>query len=159
MPANPVPINIKQQGLLWLQPPYNWSDRQIAKKLDVSPSVVSRWRNELINDGLLCEDEWFLKNNEGWSPEQRFAVVLESAVMSEIELAEYCRHKGLFVEQVKEWRTISTQAHELKALNNHKVDKVVKEYRQKVRELEKELARKEKALAETAALLVNSEDA
>nr|WP_071985177.1 helix-turn-helix domain-containing protein [Candidatus Regiella insecticola] len=49
MPANPVPINIKQKGLLWLQPPYNWSHRQIAKKLDVSPSVVSRWRNELID--------------------------------------------------------------------------------------------------------------
>lgn len=122
-----------------------------------------------MNDGLLCEDERFLKNNEGWFPEQRFAVVIESAVMSEIELAEYCRHKRLFVEQVKEWRTVSLQAHEMKTWNNHKVDKIIKEYRQRIRELEKELARKEKALAETAALLVlrekfnalwdNSEDA
>ncbi|HEM7146976.1 TPA: helix-turn-helix domain-containing protein, partial [Providencia stuartii] len=36
-----------------LLPPYNWSHRRIAKELDVSPSVVSKWRNELVERGLL----------------------------------------------------------------------------------------------------------
>ena len=41
---------------------------------------------------------------EGWSSQEKFRVVLESAALSEAELAEYCRGKGLYVEQVREWR-------------------------------------------------------
>lgn len=48
MPANPVPIDVKTKGQTWLLPPYNWSHRRIAKELDVSPSVVSKWGNELV---------------------------------------------------------------------------------------------------------------
>lgn len=49
---------------------------------------------------------------EDWTPERRFSVVLETATLSEMELADYYRRMGLFVEQVKEWRAISIQAHE-----------------------------------------------
>jgi transposase-like protein len=56
MPANPVPIDVKTKGQTWLLPPYNWSHRRIAKELDVSPSVVSKWRNELVESGLLSTE-------------------------------------------------------------------------------------------------------
>ncbi|PHM30176.1 conserved hypothetical protein [Xenorhabdus innexi] len=93
------------------------------------------------------------KNN--LSAGQRFAVVIETATMSERELAEYCRQKGLFVDDVKQWRIISIQAHETKPTEGHyKINKELQEERRKIKALEKELARKEKALAETAALLV-----
>lgn len=64
-----------------------------------------------------------------------------------MELADYCRRQGLFVEQVKEWRVISIKAHEMKLTENRRADK-------ELRELEKELTRKDKALAEAAALLM-----
>ena len=74
--------------------------------------------------------------------------------MTEHELAEYSRSKGLFVEKVKEWRTISIQAHQAKAENQHKQDSIRRSNKKKIKALEKELARKNQALAETAALLV-----
>ena len=40
------------------------------------------------------------KNAEEWSSKDKFGVVLETAGLNEAELAEYCRRKGLFVEQV-----------------------------------------------------------
>lgn len=41
---------------------------------------------------------------EDWSVEAKFAVVIETASLSEAELSRYCREKGLLVEQVREWR-------------------------------------------------------
>ncbi len=39
MPAHAVPIDIKEQGVTWLLPPYNWSIRHLP-----SPSLNScRW--------------------------------------------------------------------------------------------------------------------
>ena len=36
--------------------------------------------------------------------EDKFIVVLETANLSEIEFSEYCREKGIYPEQVKEWK-------------------------------------------------------
>ncbi|WP_414477541.1 IS3 family transposase [Photorhabdus khanii] len=155
MPAHAVPIDVKEQGIIWLLPPYCWSHRQIARKLDISPSVVSKWRCELVERGLLPENEKVSSaDSDEWTPERRFSVVLETATLSEMELADYCRRMGLFVEQVKEWQVISIQAHEIKLTENRRADKELREARSKLRELEKELQRKNKALAEAAALLI-----
>ena len=40
----------------------------------------------------------------GWSASDKFGVVLETVGMSEAGLAEYCRKKGVVVEQVRAWR-------------------------------------------------------
>ena len=44
MPGQPIPSELKEKGLIWLLPPYCWSHRQIARKLKISASVVSKWR-------------------------------------------------------------------------------------------------------------------
>ncbi|WP_237730060.1 MULTISPECIES: hypothetical protein [Lelliottia] len=66
-----------------------------------------------MGQGLLPKNEKITSvDGEVWTPERRFSVVLDTATLSEMELADYCRRMGLFVEQVKEWRAISIQAHE-----------------------------------------------
>ncbi len=42
MSAHAVPIDIKEQGVTWLLPPYSWSVRYIARELDLSSSVIAR---------------------------------------------------------------------------------------------------------------------
>lgn len=55
-----------------------------------------------MQKGLLPENEKISSVDGGeWTPERRFSVVLETATLSEMELADYCRRQGLFVEQVK----------------------------------------------------------
>ncbi len=155
MPAHAVPIDVKEKGVMWLLPPYSWSVRHIAQKLALSSSVVARWRPELVAQGLLPKNERISSvDGEEWTPERRFSVVLETASLSEMELADYCRRQGLFVEQVKEWRVISIKAHEMKLTENRRADKELREIRSRLRDLEKELTRKDKALAEAAALLM-----
>ena len=96
-------------------------------------------------------------NNRGgdkYSSREKFFIVLDTYTMTETALAAYCRTKGLYVEQIKEWREACANA-------NANAEKTAKELRSelslektKTKTLEKDLRRKEKALAETAALLV-----
>ena len=76
--------------------------------------------------------------------------------MSENDLGKYCRENGLYVEEVKQWRSSCIAANEVtKSINNSSaLEEQLKEEKKKSKALEKDLRRKEKALAETAALLV-----
>ena len=90
-----------------------------------------------------------------WSSEEKFTVVLETASLNETELAEYCRERGVYPQQVAQWREACLTANQPRSRADRRRDQSVERANQKkVKGLEKELARKEKALAETAALLV-----
>ena len=91
---------------------------------------------------------------EGWTSKDKFAAVMESAAMSEAEIAEYCRQRGLYPEQLTAWRAACEQANDWNRASEKQLRVVTRTDRKKMRQLEKELARKEKALAEAAALLV-----
>jgi transposase-like protein len=56
MPQPTINIKTKEQGIIWLLPPYNYSLRRIANELSVGAATVSKWRSELVLDGLLKED-------------------------------------------------------------------------------------------------------
>lgn len=43
-------------------------------------------------------------NPNKWSAEIKFVIVVDSALLSENELSTYCREKGLYPEQIKQWR-------------------------------------------------------
>ena len=96
------------------------------------------------------------RSSENWSAQTKFAVVVETLSMSEIELSEYCRAKGLFPEQVKQWREISIQAHAEPGSTSPDAASAQqnKAQRKQIKRLEREVLRKDKALAEAAALLI-----
>ena len=94
------------------------------------------------------------RNPEDWSPQDKFAVVLETAALSEAEFAEYCRKKGLYVEQVMTWKENCMQANATAAEQAKAAKDLARQSRKEIKELKRDLRKKEKALAETAALLV-----
>ena len=94
------------------------------------------------------------KNAVVWSSADKFGVVLETARMNEAELAEYCRSKGLFVEQVADWREACQQANAAPVERNRELREQGKSDRKEIKQLKKDLQRKEKALAEAAALII-----
>lgn len=84
------------------------------------------------------------------TPEEKFSLVLEAASVPEAELGEWLRRKGIHAAQLEEWRGQAMAG--LKTKEEQRKDKAA-DARQ-IRQLERELARKDKALAEAAALLV-----
>jgi transposase-like protein len=131
-------------------PPNNVSVPQLTQETGIPKDTLYTWRSKhrkshgdtpapMISSGEL-------------SSEEKFAVVIESASLNEVELSEYCRRKGMYPEQIQAWRKTCLQAN---AATTPKVDLTqVRAQSRQIKQLEAELRRKDKALAETAALLV-----
>jgi len=110
------------------------------------------WRKQARAQGRLMPDSDNTSN--GWTSRDKFAVVMETAALNQAQTAAYCREKGIYVEQLNQWRAACEQANDWSQASEKELKSATKLDRKKVAELEKELARKEKALAEAAALLV-----
>ena len=91
---------------------------------------------------------------QNWSAETKFAVVLEAAGLPEIDLGEYCRRKGLYPEQISAWRQAFITGQKSEKAQQKEDREQSRKDKKRIQELERELRRKDKALAETAALLV-----
>ena len=144
----------KEAILRKMMPPSNTSVSQLVKETGISDVTLYTWRKQARKEGLVVPGDG--KNAEGWSSEDKFAVVLETATLSEAELAEYCRKKGLYAEQITAWKLSCLSANKSQAQQEKQLQEQRRQDQKKIRQLEKELKRKEKALAETAALLVLS---
>ncbi|MBB6623375.1 hypothetical protein H7E67_08040 [Clostridium gasigenes] len=88
------------------------------------------------------------------SSKDKFMVVMETYTLAEIELSKYCRENGLYVEEVKAWRSSCIAANDGVRINSLDLSDELKEEKKKSKELARDLIYKEKALAETVALLV-----
>jgi len=142
----------KEQAVRKMMPPNSMSVAQVSRETGVSEQTLYNWRNRLRHEGKAVPAD--PSNPEHWSGENKLAVVIETAGLNEEELAEYCRRKGLYVEQIARWREAAIAgAQTLRPLSAEERRELQHE-RKKTRKLEKELKRKEKALAEAAALLV-----
>ena len=92
------------------------------------------------------------KRPEDWSPQEKLEAVMEAASVAEAEYGSWLRRRGLTSDHVQQWReTLTERAPEVFAPKRSRVSSAE---RKRVKELERELKRKDKALAETAALLV-----
>jgi len=90
-----------------------------------------------------------------WSPEQKVAFVLESAAVANAELGALLRRRGVLEAQLDEWRKQVTDGAVASMRPPTRGDReAAAADSKKIRQLERELLRKDKALAETAALLV-----
>jgi len=72
--------------------------------------------------------------------------------MDENALGVYCRERGLYTTQIQEWKDALMKRNDDE--KNQAVQSEVKTLRLENEKLKQELRRKEKALAETAALLI-----
>jgi transposase len=89
---------------------------------------------------------------EDWPPEERLRVVVEAGRLSEAELGAFLRREGLHEATLREWRAAALEGLSPKRTAGSKQKRAADQKR--VRELEREIRRKDRALAETAALLV-----
>ena len=142
----------KESVIQKMMPPHNIPIPRLAEETGISDVTLYNWRKQARLEGIAVPADG--KNPEKWSSEDKFAIVLEAAALNEAELAEYCRKKGLYVEQLEAWRKACLQANADSAAQARAQREQTKKDRKQIRKLEKELHRKEKALAEAAALLV-----
>lgn len=115
-------------------------------------NTLYQWRDKARRSGLPVPGKTPTSND--WSAETKLATVIETAPLSESELSQYCREKGLYADQVKSWKTQCLTGFQLSMAQQKEAATQAKADQLSIKTLKKELRYKEKALAETAALLV-----
>lgn len=142
----------KQAILSKVLPPQSRSVREVALEDGVNYQTLYYWLKQVRKSSQALPGKQSKMSN--LSDAAKFSVVIETASLSEAELSQYCREKGLYPEQVHAWKSecmLGFQHGKALKVAEKKQAKVDK---QEIKQLKKELRRKEKALAETAALLV-----
>ena len=137
-----------------MMPPNAQSVAQIHRDTGVSEPTLYHWRNQYKNRGHLVPAD--PSNPENWSGQDKLAAVIETASLNEQALSEYCRKKGLYAEQIARWKSLALGGYEAQGRLSADERQELKQVRKDRRQIEKALKRKEKALAEVAALLVLS---
>ena len=142
----------KESILKKLLPPINLTVAEVARQEGMSAQTLYTWRDKAKRLGKPVLGKKL--STEDWSAEAKLATVVETMSLSESQLSQYCREKGLYPEQVKRWKQECLQGFQNSEAVNKVSQRQSKSDKAEIKILKKDLRRKEKALAETAALLV-----
>jgi transposase-like protein len=143
--------------------PNPMSGAALARETGVSQATLSRWKQHAGRVGSVNAKDRphstsSRKSTKQWTAEEKLAVVMEAAGVPPEELGAFVRRKGLHLEQLERWRATVTegaqQALEEKVGRRKQAKRGPTPEQKRILELERQLRRKEKALAEAAALLV-----
>lgn len=154
----PFTASFKQQAVekaLGRRPGVTLGD--LAEEWGVGRSTVQRWIREsrttpAIKTGYPSEPMKTEKRPQDWSIDERLAMVITCGALDDVGVSELCREQGIYPYHVEQWKTDFAEGASDKDKISERTE--AKQLKQENKELKKALRRKEKALAETAALLV-----
>lgn len=130
---------------------------EITDSLGIGHSTLHKWMVKVKNQQLESSSEPDRaringvrqeKRPQDWSPQERLDMVIACGAVDEARFSQLCRERGLYAHHVQQWKTDFISS--LSASEGRETKRLQAE----VRELKKDLTRKDRALAETAALLV-----
>lgn len=134
------------------------SANRLSQEVGINQPTLSRWLREATTLEPVTKRKKppastsrpvERKRPEDRSADEKLRIVLEASAVSEADLGEFLRRHGLHEADLAAWRETA-----LSALGGSQSAPTRTGEGKRVRELEKELRRKDRALAETAALLV-----
>lgn len=115
------------------------SARQLGKEIGVPQTTLSHWLERARSLPRVAPS----KKSKTWSVAEKIQVLAEAADLTGEQLSALLERRGLRLAELEQWRlALDEEGSSSKAITN------------RIRGLERELARKEKALAEAAALLI-----
>jgi transposase len=127
----------------------------LSGEVGINQPTLSRWLREARTVSGMSKNSRGSKKeaspgrSQDWSPEEKSRVVVESRDLPEDELGAFLRKEGLHEAQLEEWAEAMYSG-----LRAPRKSKTASTDAKRIKKLERELHRKDKALAETAALLV-----
>jgi len=126
---------------------HNQTVQDVAKDLNICLQTLKTWmkKAQLASPRRLQSKS---KRPQDWRPEERLAALQKSYGLLGEGLNAWCREQGIFVHRLEQWKAdfcLQSGPAGNRTLQSLKADN---------QRLERELLRKDKALAEAAALLV-----
>ena len=129
-----------------LLPPESAALDLVAREVGIGAGTLERWREDAQSRPA---------RGRAWTALARLEAVITSAAMSEASKSAWCREHGVYPSELDKWRASCTAA--LASPEEARASpQATRQDRKRIKELERDLLRKDRALAETAALLVLS---
>ena len=138
-------LEFKERVVARLLPPESSPVAEVSGKVGISVATLERWRAE-------CLARASGEPPHRWTPAARLEAVIATAGLDATARGAWCREHGVFPTALDAWKRDA-----IAGLGELGEDgPTSRQENRRVKELERELRRKDKALAETAALLVLS---
>ena len=127
-------------------PPESAALDLVAQEVGIGAGTLERWREDAQSRPA---------RGRAWTALARLEAVITTAAMSEAGKSAWCREHGVYPSELDKWRASCTAA--LASPEEARASpQATRADRKRIKELERDLLRKDRALAETAALLVLS---
>jgi transposase len=139
--------------------PRGVSANELAREAGISQSTLSKWLRETSSFRAMADkkkrdpaaeaDDTPPRRPQDWTAAEKLRAVVDTTGLEGEMLGAYLRRRGIHREHLDQWRADAEAALEKRGGRRRPTADA-----KRIKELEGELRRKEKALAETAALLV-----
>ena len=136
----------KDRAVARLLPPESAALEVVAREVGIGVGTLERWQIDAQSRPA---------RGRAWTAGARLEAVITTASLNEAGKSAWCREHGVYPAELDKWRASCTAAlaepEEARAS-----PQTTRADRKRIKELERDLLRKDRALAETAALLVLS---
>jgi transposase-like protein len=92
----------REWAVAQMMPPFHQTAVELARQTGVTAATLRTWQDAARAEGKIMARS--SKPAERWSSSDKFQMVLEVATLSVEELSAYCRRKGIYPEQIAQWR-------------------------------------------------------
>lgn len=136
----------KDRAVARLLPPESTALEEVSRETGIAIGTLERWQSQALSKPA---------RGRAWTARARLEAVITTAAMSESDKSAWCREHGAYPGELDQWcascTTALSEPEEARASPQS-----TRHDRKRIKELERDLRRKNAALAETAALLVLS---
>ena len=136
----------KDRAVARLLPPESAALDVVAREVGVGAGTLQRWRDDAQSRPA---------RGRAWTAGARLEAVITTAAMNEAAKSAWCREHGVYLTDLQKWKT-SAAAALAETEEARASPQSTRQDKKRIKELERDLLRKDRALAETAALLVLS---
>ena len=136
----------KDRAVARLLPPESAAIDVVAREVGIGSDTLERWLEDARSRPA---------RGRAWTAGARLEAVITAAAMDEAGKSAWCREHGVYPAELDKWR-LSALAALAEPEEARASPQATRQDKKRLKELERELLRKDRALAETAALLVLS---
>jgi len=129
----------------------NTSLHDIAKENNVSYPSITKWIRQYKNNELKTTTTVF--SNSVNSKSAQLEHIIATASLDDKVLGVYCRERGLYAHQIEKWKA-DLMKQDNSSQGNQVLLTEMKALRSEIKSLKQDIRRKDRALAEAAALLI-----
>ena len=129
----------------------NQSVQSVADELNINLTTLKTWMKQKEQDVNKPAPQKS-KRPEDWSSEERFTALQKTYNLIGEDLNSWCRERDIFIHQLEQWKTDFCRQDD--SVDKREESRILRTLKEEIQSLERNLLRKDKALAEAAALLV-----